>query len=122
MNEEGGEEDLSDEEDALEEFRVDEDEEEDDNRRSSFILKGASHSIKKVLAGKSRTKQTSGINRFDRRECISHNSQCDRAEAVNLCYLNLQQERRVRRGMPMSMWKDAMKIYPMRNTILRILI
>ena len=88
MNEEGGEEDLSDEEDALEEFGVDEDEEEDDNRRSSFILRGSSHSIKKVLAGKSRTEQTLGINRFDRRECISHNSQCDWAEAVNLCYLS----------------------------------
>ena len=81
MNEEGGEEDLSGEEDALEESGLDEDEEEDDNRRSSFLLRGSSHSIKKVLAGKSRTEQTLGINRFDRRKCISHNSQCDRAEA-----------------------------------------
>ena len=122
MNVEGGEEDLSDKEDALEEFRVDEDEEEDDNRRSSFILGGASRSIRKVLAGKSRTKQTSGINRFDRRE-MHFAQQSVRLGRSNKSVLSqLQQERRVRRGMPMSMWKDAMKIYPMRNTILRILI
>ena len=36
MNEEGGEEDLSGEEDALEESGLDEDEEEYDNPRSSF--------------------------------------------------------------------------------------
>ena len=53
----------------------DDDDDEDDealgeevDRRSRFTLKGASHSIKKVLAGKARTsKKDAGLSRLDRR-------------------------------------------------------
>ena len=62
----GDEEALFDQEDKSEEFSFDKAEE--DTPRSRFRVKGASYSIKKVLAGKARTKQSSGINRFDRRK------------------------------------------------------
>ncbi|CAB9507147.1 expressed unknown protein [Seminavis robusta] len=39
----------------------------DGDRRKRFTLKGASHSIKKVLSGKARAKKESGVSRLDRR-------------------------------------------------------
>ena len=57
------------------EATIDDDDDDDDealdedvDRRSRFTLKGASHSIKKVLAGKARTsKKDAGLSRLDRR-------------------------------------------------------
>jgi hypothetical protein len=50
---------------------ADEDDGEEVDMRKRFSLKGASHSIKKVLAGKARSSRSntgSGVNRFDRRK------------------------------------------------------
>lgn len=58
--------------DGMEDDNADAGDEEDTesaepDRRSRFTLKGASHSIKKVLAGKARAKKDIGVSRLDRR-------------------------------------------------------
>ena len=60
---EGRNEDLPEEEYDSGDLDKEEDDD-DDTRRSRFIVEGGSHSVKKVLAGKARTEQSVGINRF----------------------------------------------------------
>ena len=61
---EGRNEDLPEEEYNSGDLDKEEDDD-DDTHRSRFIVEGGSHSVKKFLAGKARTEQSAGINRFD---------------------------------------------------------
>jgi len=63
------------------EIDAEEDAAEGGNRRKRFTLKGASHSIKKVLAGKARSsKKDSGVSRLDRRRIHLKSKSTPRAD------------------------------------------
>lgn len=59
---------------------VQDDDDDEVDRRSRFTLKGASHSIKKVLSGKARAKKESGVSRLDRRRIHLKSKSTPRAD------------------------------------------